>query len=117
MTTEQLGRRLGRTKQWVGALEHGEAAGKITIASLSRAAQALGCELVYAVVPRGTLEATVERQVHAVAAGMVQRTAHSMSLERQGTSVQEIAAQTDDLAEKLKPEWSAQLWDSLPNEL
>ncbi len=111
MTAAQVGRRLGLTKQRVGALERAEAEGKVTLASLRRAAEALGCEFVYAVVPRDSLEATVERQAQAVATSMVQRTAHSMRLERQGTSEQEISAQIKDLAEKLKTEWSSRLWD------
>src|SRR5258708_6275127 len=52
MTTAQLARRLGVTKQRVGVLERAEAEGKLTLASLKRAAQALGCDLVYAIVPR-----------------------------------------------------------------
>jgi predicted DNA-binding mobile mystery protein A len=116
MTTAQLGRRLGLTKQRVGALERAEAEGKVTLASLKRAAHALGCELVYAIVPRESLEATVERQAQAVAASMVQHAAHSMWLERQGTSEQEILAQIKDLADKLRSERSSRLWDSASNE-
>jgi len=116
MTTAQLGRRLGLTKQRVGALERAEADGKVTLGSLRRAAQALGCEFVYAVVPKESLEASVGRQAQAVATSMVQRAAHSMWLERQGTSEQEISAQIEDLAEKLKSEWSSRLWDSTSNE-
>jgi len=112
MTAEQMGSRLGLTKQRVGALERAEAEGKTTIASLRSAARALGCELVYALVPRGSLEEMVEHRAQAVAAEMVQRTAHSMWLERQGTSPQEVEAQTKDLTEKLKAEWSSRLWDA-----
>lgn len=116
MTTAQLGRRLSVTKQRVGVLERAEAEGKVTLASLRRAAQALGCELVYAVVPRGSLEELVDRQAHAVATKMVGRTAHSMWLERQSPSDEEISAQIRDVADRLKAEWSSRLWDSDANE-
>jgi predicted DNA-binding mobile mystery protein A len=116
MTTAQLGRRLGLTKQRVGVLERAEAEGKMTLASLKRAAQALGCELVYAVVPRESLVGLVERQAQVVAASMVKRAAHSMWLEHQGTSEQASAAQIKDLAEKLRSEWSSRIWDSPSNE-
>jgi hypothetical protein len=76
----------------------------------------MGCDFVYAIVPRGSLEAMVERQAQAVAANMVQRAAHSMWLERQGTSDQEVAAQIKALAEKLKVERTSRLWDVTSNE-
>ena len=112
MTTAQLGRRLNVTKQRVGALERAEAEGKVTLASLKRAAQALDCELVYAVVPRGSLDEMLDRQAQAVATKMVRRTAHSMWLERQRPSDEETSAQIRDVAERLKAEWSPRLWDS-----
>jgi predicted DNA-binding mobile mystery protein A len=116
MTTAQLGERLGLTKQRVGALERAEAENKVTLASLRRAAHALGCELVYAVVPRESLEAMVERQAKVLADAMVHRAAHSMWLERQGTSEQEISAQIKDLTDKVKSDWPSRLWDLPPNE-
>jgi predicted DNA-binding mobile mystery protein A len=116
MTTAQLGRRLGVTKQRVGALERAEAEGKLTLTSLKRAAQALGCDLVYAVVPRGSLEEMLDRRAQAVAAAIVRRTAHSMLLEHQSPSDEEISAQIKDVAEQLKAEGSSRLWDSRANE-
>ena len=116
MTAAQLAHRLGLTRQRVGALERAEADGRVTLGSLRRAAQAMGCDFVYAIVPRRSLEAMVERQAQAVAANMVQRAAHSMWLERQGTSDQEVAAQIKALAEKLKVERTSRLWDVTSNE-
>src|SRR5438270_14093851 len=46
-------RKLGLTQQGFDALEKSEAAGAITLKSLKRAADAMNCDLVYAVVPRG----------------------------------------------------------------
>jgi len=112
MTTAQLGRRLHLTKQRVGALERAEAEGKVTLASLRRAAQALDCELVYAVVPKESLEEVVDRRARAAAQEMVERTAHSMGLEHQRPSDQETSAQIRDVAERLKAELSSRLWDS-----
>ena len=116
MTTAQLGRRLRLTKQRVGALERAEAEGKVTLASLKRAAHALDCELVYAIVPRGSLQEVVDRQAQAVAREMVQRTAHSMWLERQSPSDEEISAQIRDVAAQLRAEGSSRLWDSSADE-
>jgi predicted DNA-binding mobile mystery protein A len=115
MTAAQLGHRLGVTKQRVGDLERAEAEGKLTLGSLQRAARALGCELVYAIVPEGSLESMVDRQARAAAAAMVRHTAHTMWLERQGTSDREISRQVGDLAEKLRTGRRSRIWDDVRN--
>src|SRR6202162_2401094 len=51
MTTAQLGRRLGVSQPRIVELEQSEVSGKVTLNSLQRAAEALGCRFVYALVP------------------------------------------------------------------
>ena len=60
MTAAQLGKRLSVSQQRALAIEQAETSGSITLASLARAADALDCELVYAVVPRTSLERLVQ---------------------------------------------------------
>lgn len=111
MSSAQLGQRLGVTRQGVSALEHAEARGSVSLRSLRRGAEPLDCDLVYALVPRGTLEGLVDRQVRAVAGAMLGRASHSMALERQKVSDEETAAQVAELAERLRSEWPRNLWD------
>lgn len=113
MSTAQLGRRLGLTRQAVSAFEHAEAAGSITLKSLRRAADAIQCDLVYALVPRDSLEALLDRQAQTVAAATVKRASHTMSLERQEVSEQETAAQLQELSGRLRSAWSRNLWDGI----
>ncbi len=47
-----LKKRLGVTKHEVFRLEKSESSSRIVLANLKRAAEALGCELVYGLVPR-----------------------------------------------------------------
>ena len=49
------------------ALERREADGAITLESLERAADALGCDLVYALIPRRPLEEMLHDQAQKVA--------------------------------------------------
>ena len=66
-----LQKRLGVTKYEVFRLERAERTSRIGMANLKRAAEALGCELVYALVPReGSLEdlAAAERTAREAAA-------------------------------------------------
>jgi predicted DNA-binding mobile mystery protein A len=48
----ELARRMGVAKSQVFRLEESEQEGRVRVATLRRAAEAMGCELVYALVPR-----------------------------------------------------------------
>ncbi|MGZ6015062.1 MAG: mobile mystery protein A, partial [Phenylobacterium sp.] len=51
MTTGQLAGRIGVAQTRVSEMERSEIAGKLTLQSLERAAEAMGCRVVYALVP------------------------------------------------------------------
>ena len=59
MTGVQLAKRLRVRPQTVEALEKSEASGSIQLGTLRRAAAALDCTLVYALVPDSSLEGAV----------------------------------------------------------
>src|SRR5687767_9283852 len=88
MTAAQLAARLGIARQSLDDFERNEASGKITLENLDRLSHALGCRLVYTVVPEGdrTLEDIRRERAHAVAREQLSRAAHSMRLEQQGVS-------------------------------
>lgn len=83
MSGAQLGRRLGVTAQGVLGLERSEASGRIQLDTLRRAAEAMDCVLVYAVVPRTSLQDMVNRRAHDIAVKSLDRISHSMALEDQ----------------------------------
>jgi predicted DNA-binding mobile mystery protein A len=85
MTGVQLARRLGVSPQSVDALETSEAAASIKLDTLRRAAEALDCTLVYALVPNSSLEGVVAERARAIALHDLGRVAHTMKLEAQGT--------------------------------
>lgn len=85
MTGAQLGARMGIRPQTVETIEKSEAAGTIQLNTLRRAAEALDCTLVYALVPNTSLEAMVNARARKIAIRELQRVAHSMRLEAQGT--------------------------------
>ena len=71
MTREQLARRLGITQTSVRALELREVDGGATVGALHTAAAALGCDLVYSLVPKnGTFEGALRARAEAVATGL-----------------------------------------------
>lgn len=83
MTGRQLGRRLGMTAQAVVSLERSEASGKIQLNTLRRAAEAMDCVLVYALVPNTSLTEMVDRRARELALRALRRVSHSMALEDQ----------------------------------
>ena len=111
MSARQLATRLGVSQPAVSQFEKGEIDGTITLESLRKAAAALECDLVYALVPRDSLEDIRERQAHGVATRMVERVAHSMRLEKQDVSEEATAKQIDELAQQLLAGPARSLWD------
>lgn len=85
MTGGQLASRLGVRPQTIDAIEKSEAAGSIQLNTLRRAAEALDCALVYALVPRTSLDSTVNQRARKIAVRDLQRVAHTMKLEAQAT--------------------------------
>ncbi|MGE0031281.1 MAG: mobile mystery protein A [Hyphomicrobium sp.] len=89
LTHAQLGKRVGRRPQTVLDLQQREAAQTIQLNSLRELAEALDCELVYAIVPRKPLSTMLDERARAVARETLRRTGYSMELERQGLGVRE----------------------------
>jgi predicted DNA-binding mobile mystery protein A len=77
-------KKLKLSRQAFGQMEGSEAAGTITLKSLKRAADAMNCDLVYAIVPRdGSVRTLINTQAVARAKATVLPVAHSMALENQ----------------------------------
>ncbi|MGH7982759.1 MAG: mobile mystery protein A [Candidatus Udaeobacter sp.] len=101
-------KKLGLTQQGFDALEKSEAAGSITLKSLKRAADAMDCDLVYALIPRsGSVRTLVERRALAKARSEILPVSHSMHLENQGTK---IGPNVRALAKKLIAQRNRELW-------
>jgi predicted DNA-binding mobile mystery protein A len=71
------------TAQAVVSLERSEASGRIQLSTLRRAAEAMDCVLVYALVPNTSLNEMVDRRARELAVRALRRVSHSMALEDQ----------------------------------
>ena len=96
MSALQLGIRLGVKPQSVADLEKSEAFGTIQLKTLRKLAEALGCTLVYALVPKSSLENAVQTRAREIARKELARIGHTMDLEAQGLSKAEREAQIDE---------------------
>lgn len=95
MTGVQLAKRLHVRPQTVEAIEKSEASGSIQLSTLRRAAEAMGCTLVYALVPNSSLENAVHQRARTLAIRDLQRVAHTMRLEAQETGDAGMEARID----------------------
>jgi predicted DNA-binding mobile mystery protein A len=95
MTGVQLATRLGVRPQTAEALEKSEASGSIQLSTLRRAAEALDCTLVYALVPNSSLQEAVNQRARKIATRALARVAHTMKLEAQGTDDAGMGARID----------------------
>ena len=103
ISSGELARRLGTSRQLPLQLEKGEAEDRITLKSLRAAANALDCDLVYALVPRaGSMQELIESRARTEAKERVVGVEHSMALENQavGRIDEAVEAETRRLVRK-----------------
>jgi predicted DNA-binding mobile mystery protein A len=110
MTTRQLAKSVGVTQAAVVDAERSEAKDDITLATLQRYAAALDCELVYALVPKRSLQETVEERAERIARDQVSRVRHSMALEDQQTDKEHSEREVAELRRKLLEGKRSRLW-------
>jgi predicted DNA-binding mobile mystery protein A len=112
MSQAVLAERLGVSAAAVHKLELAEVRGGITTGKLAAVAAALDCTLVYALVPRSTLEQAVTTQARTVAAEVLGYAARTMALEAQGIEDDRQSEALDRYARQLVAQgtiWRAQL--------
>lgn len=110
MTATHIAQRLGVSTSTVTRLETSEADDTISLATLRRAAEAMGCELQYALVPRQSLSETLEARAAELARSRMAAISHTMALEAQSTSRDTVEVQTRELAESLLKGPRRALW-------
>jgi predicted DNA-binding mobile mystery protein A len=93
MTTAQYARRLGVSQPRIVELEKSEQNGNLTLNTLQRAAEALGCRLVYILVPEHPLADVVTARAELIAERQSQAVEQTMRLEDQAVKGKR-AAQT-----------------------
>jgi predicted DNA-binding mobile mystery protein A len=112
MSMRQLAARLNVTPQSIKGIEEREESGSITLNNLRVAANALGMKLVYAIVPKDeSVEQMIEKRSLELAREIVLRTSHSMKLEDQEISGEQIEKSIRERAAEFREEMPRHLWD------
>jgi predicted DNA-binding mobile mystery protein A len=110
MSGAALARRLGMSTAGLRKLEAAEANEAITLASLRKLAQALDCELQYALVPRTTLAQQLQERAEVVAKAQLSPITHSMALEDQSVQGPWNKLQMDAVVKDLLEGSRRELW-------
>ena len=111
MSAAQLGARLAISAPSVLKFEANEVSRALTLASLERAARAMGCQLVYALVPDEPLEIQLDKQAERAARRKLERSEHSMLLEDQSVPSPLRELEVADLARTIKERLGPELWE------
>lgn len=101
MSSRELASRMGVRQQTISDIERSEQHHTIQLKTLERAANAMDCRLVYALVPNTTLEEAVNAQAMQKATQQIETIAHHSRLEDQAVGEDELAIQIDELATQL----------------
>jgi predicted DNA-binding mobile mystery protein A len=84
LSLAEIGQRTRVARQTIQKFERAEATDRITLSTLRRVAEAMGCELVYTFVPKsGSFAELAKSSVRDSAVRDVQRVMHTMALEDQ----------------------------------
>ncbi len=109
MSGAQLARRMSITPQSVVDLEKSEVAATVRLATLRKAAYALDCTLVYALVPNQPLEEIVQRRARQIASHELGGVAHTMSLENQSVPNDDLDTRIQEFVDNTLRD--RDLWD------
>lgn len=111
MSLRQLADRAGLSTTAVRSVEINEARRKVQLRSLEALADAMDCDLVYALIPRSSLQSSLERQAGRVADRMMERVSGSMALEAQGVAPEVVSLQWEALKQEVLRQRGRDFWD------
>lgn len=112
MTALQLAKRINVSRRRITKIEEDETQEALTIKTLKNIANAMECQLVYAIVPKTTIMQTIESQAKKIVSKQLKEISHHMKLENQGITDQKILdVQTDQLIYQYLNKSFKHLWD------
>jgi predicted DNA-binding mobile mystery protein A len=110
MPASYLARKMGVEQSTVKRYEDSESSGAISLKTLQRIADALGCELKYALVPKKPLAQMIEERALLITQGRMKAVTHTMALEDQSTQAEEQDALAREQAQSLINGSRRELW-------
>ena len=111
MSGGDLGARVGLKRSRISQIEQAELSGSITLKTMERIAEGLGCQFVYAVIPTtSSLDDVVNEQATKKAKEVVGRAAVHMLLEDQLVSAEKTLEQIQTLSREMAATRPKGIW-------
>lgn len=118
MSGASLARRLGLHRSIAHYLEQAEQDGSITLKKLKEVAQAMDCELIYAIVPKPTnsnpkplIEDIIHKQAQIKASAIVKNASTQMMLESQELTKAALKKEIERLTRQLANDMPKNFWE------
>ena len=111
MSKTQLAKRIDITRPSLDELESNEFKETITLASLRKVADALGCDVQYVLVPRKPLEQMIAERALKKASTKLGRVNQSQALEASALEAASLSGAVVDLAKEYEVNRPADLWN------
>lgn len=115
LSIRQLAERVGVGHGSIHQLEKREPTKRVTLESLEKAARAMDCKVVYAIVPQdsgATLDDIIKNRAVAAASKILKEVSHTMKLEAQGTSDKQVQNEIKRIASQLIEAGDNRIWDA-----
>jgi predicted DNA-binding mobile mystery protein A len=103
---------MGKTHSVLVRLETSEVADTISLGSLRAAAEAMDCTLVYAIIPNRSLSDMARARAAAIADAQLGRMHHTMRLEDQALTRDDLAQERNRLIETILARGGSRLWEA-----
>jgi predicted DNA-binding mobile mystery protein A len=111
MSSPQIARLLGVSKAQASQMERMEIEDRITLKQLRKVAEKLDCELVYAIVPRSSINEMIRDRANFKAKKIVETASKHMILESQQLSETSLNEQIDLETKRLIQDMPRDLWE------
>jgi len=111
MSRRQLATRLDLSTSRIQRLEEDEVVGAVTLKTMRRTAEAMDCVFVYALIPRTSLDDTLQTQALKKAKAHLNRVSHSMALESQALDDEANKEMLQTMAKQIINQSKSTLWD------
>ncbi len=113
MPTKIILEKAGIKKSELYRIEKAELEGTLTLNKLKETAEAMGCELHYAVVPGRKIDSIIEDRARRHAIKILRNASVHMQLENQATNKEQVEFQIDKVAKKLIAEIPSWFWEKI----
>lgn len=113
MSAQKLADRMAVTRPRVATIEKAEMTGATTLKTMREVAEAMDCVLVYAIVPRTSLDQIVRDQAVKRADAELARLHHTMCLENQAMVSDDLMDERERLIREILAGSPRRLWDDV----